>query len=262
MTDTHNRSIIKVRSIDRRAIRADCLQLKYWRIIMAKANSAPAKGRLTQTANAVDALILKAGKADASTRALTVEAAKLAADELDSTKPLADRIAIVMAAHSAAFATAGHNVKAIFADALTLLAAGSEKVQVPTFDATGRKVADVTQAVDATAAVDLAKHTMRDAARQVREHAGIGRKVAPKQPVAKLAVTKESNEVLCTRVLTELGDAIKVEGFPERLIRFLDAAGYVCARKVKVQNAKPAPVKTMADLPKVIVQGAAQTASA
>lgn len=228
---------------------------------MAKANTLPAKGKLTQTANAVDTLLLKAGKADASMRALTVEAAKLAQTELDATKPLADRIALVMAAHAAAFATAGHNVKAIFADALVLLAAGSEKVQVPTFDAAGRKVADVTQAVDATMAVDLAKHTMRDAARQVREHAGIGRKVAPRTPVAKLDVVKESNETLCTRVLTELGDAIKVEGFPERLIRFLDAAGYVCARKVRTQTAKPAK-QTMADLPKVIVAGAAQTASA
>ena len=230
---------------------------------MAKATqTAPSGAKLTKTLNRVDLLILQAGKADASMRSLTVEAAKLAASELDANKPLADRIALVMTAHNAAFITAGHNVKAIFADALTLIAAGNDKVLVPTFDAAGKKVADVSQTVNASDAVDLAKHTMRDAARQVREHAGIGRKVAPRTPVAKLDVVKESNETLCTRVLTELGDAIKVDGFPERLIRFLDAAGYVCARKVRTQAAKPAPVKTMADLPKVIVQGAAQTASA
>lgn len=225
---------------------------------MAKATqTAPSGAKLTQTANAVDQLILKAGKAAASMTALTIEAAKLAAAELDAGKPLADRIALVMAAHATAFVTAGHNVKAIFSDALTLLAAGTEKVQVPSFDAAGKKVANVTQAVDAASAVDLSKHTMRDAAKQVREHAGIGRKVAPRTPVAKLEVIKEDDGKLCTRVLTELGDALKVDGFPERLIRFLDVAGFACARKVKVQTVNPPKATTMADLPKVLVQGSA-----
>lgn len=223
---------------------------------MAKTTtSAPAK--LTQTQNAVDKLILEAGKASATMTAKAIEGAKLAAKELDASKPLADRIAMVMAAHAAAFATAGHNVKAIFADALTLLAAPAEKVLVPTFDAVGKKVPDVQATVTADKAVDLAKHTMRDAAKQVREAAGIGRKVAARQPVA-VAATKETDDVLCNRVLSELGDALKVAGFGDKLIRFLDVAGFACARKVKVsKQAAPAPVKTMAELPGLIVQGAA-----
>jgi len=224
---------------------------------MAKTTTAPAGAKLTQTANAVDKLILEAGKASATMTAKSIEAAKLASKELDASKPLADRIAMVMAAHSAAFATAGHNVKAIFSDALTLLAAPSEKVLVPTFDAAGKKVPDVQATVTADKAVDLSKHTMRDAAKQVREHAGIGRKVAPRTPAA--SADKESPEILCNRVLSELGDALKVAGFGDKLIRFLDVAGYACARKVKVskQADKPAPVKTMAELPGVLVQGAA-----
>lgn len=222
---------------------------------MAKTTSAP--GKLTQTQDAVDKLILEAGKASATMTAKAIEAAKLASKKLDAAKPLADRIAMVMAAHSAAFATAGHNVKAIFADALTLLAAPSEKVLVPTFDAVGKKVADVQATVTADKAVDLAKHTMRDAAKQVREAAGIGRKTAARQTVAA-PVMKETDDILCNRVLSELADAIKVNGFSDKLIRFLDVAGFVCARKVKpVQHSKPEPIKTMADLKGITVQGAA-----
>jgi len=222
---------------------------------MAKTTSAP--GKVTQTTNAVDKLILEAGKASATMTAKAIEGAKLAAKELDASKPLADRIAMVMAAHAAAFATAGHNVKAIFADALTLLAAPSEKVLVPTFDAVGKKVADVQATVTADKAVDLSKHTMRDAAKQVREAAGIGRKTAARQTVA-VAAMKETDDILCNRVLSELGDALKVNGFGDKLIRFLDVAGYACARKVKVSKQdKPAPVKSMADLSGLIVQGAA-----
>lgn len=218
---------------------------------------APAGAKLTQSANAVDKLILEAGKASATMTAKSIEAAKLAAAELDMSKPLADRIAAVVAAHATAFATAGHNVKAIFSDALTLLAAPSDKVMVPTFDAAGRKVADVQETITADKAVNLAKHTMRDAAKQVREHAGIGRKVAPRTPAAK--VTKEPDSALMNRVLSELADALKIDGFADRMIRVLDVAGFVCARKVKVTKVadKPAPVKTMADLPGLMVQGTA-----
>jgi hypothetical protein len=225
---------------------------------MAKTTSTP--GKLTQTQDAVDKLILEAGKASATMTAKAIEAAKLASKKLDASKPLADRIAMVMAAHSAAFATAGHNVKAIFSDALTLLAAPSEKVMVPTFDAAGKKVADVQTAVTADKAVDLSKHTMRDAAKQVREAAGIGRKTVARQKVA-VAAMKETDDILCNRVLSELGDAIKVAGFADKLIRFLDVAGFACARKVKVsKQAAPAPVKTMAELPGLIVQGTATAA--
>ena len=225
---------------------------------MAKANTAPTGAKLTKTANAVDTLLLQAGTAYASVTSLTTQAAKLASKELDEAVDLKTRLSLVMAAHGVALVTAGHNVKAIFAAALALYAMPDVKVDVPTFDAAGKKT-NVTRKVPAAEAATMAKHTLIDAAKQVRVAAGINRDVEAKvEP--KPAAVKESDDILCTRVLSELADALKVKGFAERLIRLLDVAGYVCAPKANLGKMVKAPAPkatTMADLPKVMVQGSA-----
>lgn len=205
----------------------------------------------------VDSLILAAGKAADSMLAKTREAAKLAASELDTSKPLADRIAAVMTAHAEAFKTAGHNVKALFADALTLLACAGDRVVVA-----GPKGSS--QDMAAKDAVNAPKHAMRAAARDVREAHGIGRakKAAAAAPVVAPKIDREAE---FKNVLAELAEVLKNPEHVDRLTQFLAVAGYVLAPKAAVANApKPAtraPKPTMASLPGTVVKGAAQSAA-
>lgn len=199
----------------------------------------------------VDSLILAAGKAAGTMYSKTVEAAGLAKLELDGSKPLAERIAAVMTAHADAFKTAGHNVRAIFSDALTLHACAGDQVEIA-----GPK--DSVQKMSASKAVGtLAKNPMREAAKQVRAAHGIGRKVTPK---VVSSAPKADAAALQNEVLAELAEHIKDAAFVSKLTTFLAAAGYIMAAKAKVTTGRaqraPAPVK-MADLPRQVVTGAA-----
>jgi hypothetical protein len=132
---------------------------------------------------ATAALILKAGKAAASMLQLCKEAGKAAAAQLNPATPIGQRIADVVSLYATDFATAGHNVKALFVDALTLHAAAQTPVTV-TAMVDGKK-ADVH--VTAAEAASMPKHAMRDAAKQVREAIGTARKTSPKaKPAAKM----------------------------------------------------------------------------
>jgi len=129
---------------------------------------------------ATAALILKAGKAAASMLQLCKEAGKAAAAQLNPATPIGQRIADVVALYADDFKTAGHNVKALFVDALTLHAAAQTPVTVKTI--VNGKAQDMH--LTAGAAAGLPKHAMREAAKQVREAIGTARKVSPKKPAA------------------------------------------------------------------------------
>lgn len=213
-------------------------------------------------ASSVDALILAAGKAAGTMYSKAKEAAKLASSELDASKPLGERIALVMTAHAAAFTTAGANVKSIFADALTLYACPTDAVTVPTPD---KKVSQISTAI---AAVDLAKHTMRAAAKEVRDIHGLGRKVTPKVVAPKATVSDDAG---FKALLNDVAEALKDPELATRFIAFMGVAGYVVAPKVKATGysttkdtavksktlSLPSKVKSMADLPSMMVQGSA-----
>lgn len=214
---------------------------------MAKANTTPT----------VDSLILAAGKAGDTMLAKVREAAKLAASELDGAKPLAERIAAVMTAHADAFKTAGHNVRALFSDAITLLACAGDRVVIA-----GPKDSSVDMA--AKDAVDQPKHAMRAAARDVREAHGIGRAKKAASPAAPTA-PKQSTADEFRNTLADLAEHIKDAANVSALVRFFDAAGYVLAPKaatVQAPKVQRAPKVSMADLPGQRVAGAAQSASA
>jgi hypothetical protein len=135
------------------------------------------------------ALILKAGKAAESMLQLCKEAAKAAAAQLNPAKPMGERIEGVMSLYAADFTAAGHNVKSLFKDALTLHAAAQTPVTVSAM-VNGKKT-DVH--VTAEKAADMPKHAMKDAAAQVRAANGLsrksggGRKAAAKMPAAPAA---------------------------------------------------------------------------
>ena len=207
----------------------------------------------------VDALILAAGKAAGTMYSKTLEAAKLARLELDGTKPMAERIAAVMTAHAEAFKTAGHNVKAIFSDAITLHACAGDQVTIA-----GPKQSE--QTMSASKAVEtLAKNPMREAAKQVRQNHGMGRKVTPK---VVTSAPKADNATMQREALAEVAELINDADFVSKLTTLLDAAGYVMAPKanlIQATRAARAPKVgkvTMADLAGQVVKGSAQSASA
>lgn len=131
---------------------------------------------------AVGALIGKAGKAAGTMLQCCKDAAAKAAAQLNPETPFAGRIAAVVSLYADDFKAAGHNVKSLFVDALTLHAAAQTPVTV---DAVGKDGKKVEKHVTAADAVTMPKHAMRDAAKQVREANGVARKVAPKKPAAK-----------------------------------------------------------------------------
>lgn len=143
---------------------------------------------------ATAALILKAGKAAASMLALCKEAGKAAAAQLNPETPVGQRIADVVALYSADFTAAGHNVKALFVDALTLHAAAQTPVTVKTI--VNGKAQDMH--ITAGAAANLPKHAMRDAAKQVREAIGTARKTSTKTKTTKMPVAPAAPDMTVT----------------------------------------------------------------
>ena len=131
--------------------------------------AAPAPARIA----AVGTLINQAGQAAGTMLAKCKEAAQAAAAQLNPAQPMGERIATVVALYAADFSSAGHNVKSLFVDALTLHAAAQCPVSVTAIGADGKKVE---QHVTAADAVNMSKHAMKDAVKQVREAHGIGRK--------------------------------------------------------------------------------------
>ncbi len=121
----------------------------------------------------VGALINKAGRAAASMLTLCKEAAHAAAGQLNPAQPMGERIDAVCSLYADDFKAAGHNVRALFKDALTLLAAAQTPVTVTAIGKDGKKV---DQHVTAAEAAAMPKHAMRDAAKQVREAHGLARK--------------------------------------------------------------------------------------
>lgn len=145
---------------------------------------------------AAGALILKAGKAAASMLACCKEAAAVAAAQLNPAQPMGERIDAVCALYADDFKTAGHNVRALFKDALTLHAAAQTPVTVDIVGKDGKKVEAHVTAADAVA---MPKHAMRDAAKQVREAHGLARKSgggrkAKAENAAAVAVTADGVE--------------------------------------------------------------------
>lgn len=131
---------------------------------------------------AVGSLIAKAGEASATMLQSCKDAAAKAAKQLNPETPIAGRIAAVVSLYADDFKTAGHNVKSLFVDALTLHAAALAPVTVDIVGKDGKKEE---KHITAAAAVKMPKHAMRDAAKQVREQNGMGRKTAPKQSTPK-----------------------------------------------------------------------------
>ena len=142
----------------------------------APATQQAATPRVTRDAS-VGQLITEAGQAASTMLAKCKEAAAKAAPQLDPSKPLAARLDEVVSLYASDFKAAGHNIRALFVDALVLEAAKVNPTPVHVVvRAIGKdgKMAD--QTMEAGEALNASKHAMRDAAKQVREQSGMARK--------------------------------------------------------------------------------------
>ena len=161
---------------------------------------------------AAGALILKAGKAAASMLTACKEAAAIAAKQLNAAKPMPERIGAVVLLYTADFATAGHNVKSLFVDALVLHACAQTPVTVTVTGKDGKKVETHTTAAQA---VDMPKHAMKDAAKQARDANGMGRKSGAgrkAKPAAKMPAAPAAPDMTVT--------AGEIDGFTAWLENF------------------------------------------
>ena len=184
---------------------------------------------------AAGALILKAGEAAATMLQSCKEAAQLAAKQLNPATPVGQRIADVVSLYSADFTAAGHNVRALFVDALTLHAAAQTPVTVKAM--VNGKVADVHTTAGEAAA--MPKHAMRDAAKQVREAIGTARKTstktkaAPKMPAAAPApdMTVTAGEIDGFTAWLENFDAYFTDAvFHQKIVARAIDCGYVITK--------------------------------
>jgi hypothetical protein len=213
----------------------------------AAAAQAPAPAAIVAHRDtATAALILKAGEAANSMLAFCKEAAKAAATQLNPAQPMAARIESIMALYAADFTAAGHNVKALFKDALTLHAAAQTPVTVKAI--VNGKATDVH--ITAEKAADMPKHAMKDAAAQVRAANGLSRKsgggrkpAATKMPVAPAApdMTVTASEIDGFSQWLENLDAYLTDAiFHEKIVARAIECGFVITKATKGKVVKGA----------------------
>ena len=192
---------------------------------------------------AVGSLIGEAGTAALTMLQKCKEAAQMASTQLDPAKPMAARIDDVVALYADDFKTAGHNVRALFKDALTLHAASTEPVVVR---AKGKddKMEDVP--MTAADALNTSKHSMRDAASQVREANGIGRVRSKSAATKKPDTTPNTPAVTRSEVdqftawLDAMPNYLSDSVYNPRIVAALIAEGWTLSRAArgKVVTAK------------------------
>ncbi len=211
---------------------------------MSKATKAATVTVATRDAS-IGTLINEAGQAAQSMLAKCKEAADKAKLQLDVSKPMGERIAAVVSLYAADFTAAGHNVKALFVDALTLHAAGQCPVMVNTIGTGGKKVDTATTAAEA---VNMPKHAMKDAAKQVREAHGIGRKAGggSKPKAAATPTAAPAPDMVKTETdkfsawLDDLEGYFKDAVFHPRIVAHLITLGYSVNKAAKGKTVKGA----------------------
>ena len=197
----------------------------------------------TETRNAdIGLLIKQAGKAADSMLQKCKEAAKKASEQLNPSLPLAQRIESVVLLYTEDFKQAGHNVKALFKDALTLHAAAQTPVSVEVIGKDGKKAEEQTTAENAAS---LPKHAMREAAKQVREAHGMARKPAAKKPAAEVTKTETAKPDVKTESdqfsdwLGQMDDYLKDSVFHQRIVAHLISLGYNLGKAAKGRVIQP-----------------------
>ena len=156
-------------------------------------------------------------------------AAQFAAPELDTDKPVGEAVREVRTNYSEYFA-GDHNLQAVFTDFLTLHYAADTAVSFER-----KRGKNEVEEVHTTAeqAIELSKHEMRKAAKEVREAEGEGRKSGggrtPRTPTAKSGTAKN----LTTSAASAIENLLKSEAGIQALRELLKAKGYQLRKVAK-----------------------------
>lgn len=187
---------------------------------------------LTPIADVVAALN-KAAKAATSMLSFCRQAADMASSQLDMTEPAKTRVQTVVSAYNAQFAGADHNVKANFVAFLTLHAFPDAPITT-VHKVDGEKVDNHTTAAEILAK-PISKHTLRDVAKQVREHAGTARNVTPKKPktAAPTAAPVASDMDAFSAWLDNLEEYLADSVYHGKVVARLIEAGYTLNKATK-----------------------------
>ena len=182
----------------------------------------------------VVAALNKASKAAANMLVFCRQAADMAASQLDMTEEAKTRVQTVVSAYNAQFAGVDANVKQNFVAFLTLHAFPDAPVT------TTKKVDDEKIDIHTTAgdilAKPISKHTLRDVAKQVREHAGTARKAGggAKPKVAAPAAAPEASEMdAFSAWLDNLEEYLSDSVYHGKVVARLIEAGYTLNKATK-----------------------------
>lgn len=183
----------------------------------------------------VVAALNKAAKAATNMLTFCRQAADMAATQLDMAEEPKTRVQTVASAYNAQFAGADANVKQNFVAFLTLHAFPDAPVT------TTKKVEDEKIDIHTTAAEILAKpiskHTLRDVAKQVREHAGTARKTGggakPKAAAPATAAPVASDMDAFSAWLDNLEEYLSDSVYHGKVVARLIEAGYTLGKATK-----------------------------
>lgn len=181
----------------------------------------------------VVAMLGKASKAATNMLSFCRQAADMAASQLDMAEPAKTRVQTVVGAYNAQFAGADHNVKANFVAFLTLHAFPDAPITTVS-KVDGEKVDNHTTAAEILAK-PISKHTLRDVAKQVREHAGTARNVTPKKPkaAAPVAAPEASEMDAFSAWLDNLEEYLADSVYHGKVVARLIEAGYTLNKATK-----------------------------
>lgn len=156
------------------------------------------------------------------------EAAKLAAAQLDpKVKNIEERVKLVIRAYSADLAGMDANVKAVFSNALLLLAAGSTPISITTKE----KGKEVEKHLTAETSLDLSKHDMAKAAKQARAAHGVGRATGGgRKPKQAAAPTQNPEQMAFAAWLDNLAPMMDNPMREKKILAKLKELGYKVAK--------------------------------
>ena len=190
---------------------------------------------LSPIADAMAALN-KAAKAATNMLTFCRQAADMAASQLDMAEEPKTRVQTVVTIYNPAFVGVDANVKQNFVAFLTLHAFPDAPVT------TTKKVDDEKIDIHSTAAEILAKpvskHTLRDVAKQVREHAGTARKpgggTKPKATAKPATAAPEASEMdAFSAWLDNLEEYLADSVYHGKVVARLIEAGYTLGKATK-----------------------------
>ena len=187
---------------------------------------------LSPIADAMAALN-KAAKAATNMLMFCRQAADMAAAQLDMTEEAKSRVQTVVTIYNPAFVGVDANVKQNFVAFLTLHAFPEAPVTMT------KKVDDEKIDVHATAAEILAKpiskHTLRDVAKQVREHAGTARKTGGgAKPTAAVNTAPQASDMdAFSAWLDNLEEYLSDSVYHGKVVARLIEAGYTLGKATK-----------------------------